>query len=414
MNKIQKEKITKQETPLNYEEEVKKCKTLEDVLGPNGLIKKMLKGVIERMLQEELNSYLGYEKYSAEGKKSGNSRNGNYPKKVRSSVGELGLEIPRDRNGDFNPQVIKKYQTDVSEFDQKIISMYARGMTTRDIQAHVYEIYGTEISPAMVSMITDKVMHLVYEWQNRPLAPIYVVTYFDAIHYKVRENGRVISKASYTCLGIDKDGQKDILGLWIGESEGAKFWLTVFNELKNRGVNDILIACVDGLKGMPEAIQIVFPKAQIQLCIIHMIRNSLKYIASKNKAEFIIDLKLVYQALTEKEAEYGRDQLVQKWLQKYPLAVKPWITHWHNITGYFQYPFELRRLIYTTNAVEALHRQFRKVTKNRAVFTNDDALIKMLFLATRDIQKKWTHQVHHWPSIITQLSIFFAERLMLN
>jgi transposase-like protein len=400
------------ERKINYEEEVKKCKTMEDVMGKNGLVKRLIKDMIENMLQAELEATLGYKKHEIKGRYSGNSRNGHYDKTVRSSIGEIDLEVPRDRNGEFEPHVVKKHKKDINEFDEKIISMYGKGMTTRDIQNHVKDMYGAEISPAMVSMITDKVETLVIEWQNRPLQAVYPIVYFDAIHYKVRDNGKVINKASYTCFGIDIEGRKDILGMWIGEHEGARHWLTVLNELKSRGAKDVLIACVDGLKGLPEALETVFPQVNVQLCVVHMIRNSLKYVGSKNQKAFLVDLKKVYQAASEPAAKMALDDLYEKWGEIYPLAVNPWINRWDQASHYFQYPPELRRMIYTTNAVEALHRQFRKVTKNRAVMPNDDALLKLLFLAGRDIQKKWTMPVSNWSLIITQLHIIFKERIM--
>ena len=358
-------------TKFNYEEELKKCKTLADVMGPDGIIKKMLKGVIENILQAELEQHVGHAKHAKKEGGFANSRNGYTEKTVRSSVGEVELVVPRDRNGSFEPQVVKKYQKDVGAFDEKIISMYAKGMTTRDIQEHVKDIYGAEISPTMVSMITDKVEGLIAEWQNRVLASVYAVVYFDAIHYKIRDNGKIVSKAAYTCLGIDADGRKDLLGLWIGENEGARFWATVFSEIKARGVSDILIACIDGLKGLPDALKAVFPQTEVQLCIVHMIRNSMKFVGSKNQKEFMLDLKAVYQAASLEAASNALDRLDAKWGKIYPLAVNPWINHWGNVSSYFKYPPELRRIIYTTNAVEALHRQFRKVTKNRSVLPND-------------------------------------------
>jgi transposase-like protein len=397
---------------FNYEEEAKKCRTIEDVMGPNGLMKKMLKGLIENMLQAELEAHLGYAKNAKKILGEENSRNGYSEKIVRSSAGNLELEIPRDRSGSFEPLVVKKHQKDVSNFDDKIISMYAKGMTTRDIQEHVKEVYGAEISPAMVSMITDKIEGLVTEWQNRVLATVYAVVYFDAIHYKVRENGKIACKAAYTCLGIDTNGRKDILGLWIGESEGARFWASVFSELRSRGVVDILIACVDGLKGLPDALRSIFPGTEVQLCIVHMIRNSLRFVGSKNQKEFLKDLKEVYQAASSEAATSALDGLVAKWRKLYPLAVNPWVNHWENVSNYFKYSPELRRMIYTTNAVEALHRQFRKVTKNRSVMPNDNALLKLLYLAARDIQKKWTMVPQNWSLVASQLHIHFGERFM--
>lgn len=399
------------ENKINFDLEVLKCKTAKDV---NELVKKMTKSTLEKILQAELDEHLGYSKHESTGKNSGNSRNGSSQKTVRSSMGEMELDIPRDRNGNFEPILIKKHQKDIGEFDQRIISMYAKGMTTRDIQEHVKDIYGAEISPAMVSMITDKVEGLILEWQSRILEPIYTVAYFDAIYYKVKENGKIVSKAAYTCLAIDLEGHKDILGIWIGESESAKFWLTIFNELKNRGIKDILIACMDGLKGLPEALKITFPETETQLCVVHMIRNSIKFVSSKNQKTFIKDLKLVYQAASESEATTALDALVEKWGRVYPLAVNPWVNHWDKISTYFKYPADLRRMIYTTNAVESLHRQFRKVTKNRAVMPNDNALLKLLFLASRDIQKKWTMPVQNWSTTISQLHVIFGDRIMVK
>lgn len=394
---------------IDIKKEAKKYKTMKDLMAPDGLIKQLMKAAIESMLEGEMSEHLGYEKHAAEGRNKGNSRNGKTTKKVRTTVGDVELAIPRDRDGDFEPQIVKKNQRDISDFDEQVIAMYARGMTTRDIQACVHELYGAEISPTLVSIITDKVMGIATEWQNRPLESLYVAVFFDAIHYKVRENGKVVCKASYTAMGITLDGKRDILGIWIGEHEGARFWLSVFTELKQRGVSDIFITCIDGLKGVPDAVRSVFPKTEVQLCIVHMIRNSIKHVASSRVKEFIEDLKFVYQALSEKEALVALSELKAKWMEKYPLAVKPWIEHWDNLAGFFKYPAELRKIIYTTNAIENLHRRFRKVTKNRAVFANDDALFKMLYLAARDVMKKCEF-VRDWPTIKNQIFYHFSER----
>ena len=288
---------------MHLDEELAKCETMEDLTGKNGLVQKLVGGMIEKLLEKEMEEHLGYEKHSVQGNHSGNSRNGKSKKTVHGCHGDLEIEVPRDRNGDFEPKLIKKRQTQINSFDEKIISMYARGMTTRDIQSHIKEIYGADISPTMISGITDKVIAVAQEWQARPLEKIYPIVFFDAIHYKVKEGSRVVTKAAYTCLGINVEGKKEILGVWVGESEGAKFWLQVFTELKNRGVCDIFIACMDGLKGLPEALQSVFPQAEVQLCIIHMIRNSLKYVPHKYSKEFVSDLKKIYQAPTEMRAE---------------------------------------------------------------------------------------------------------------
>jgi putative transposase len=396
------------------QEDLKKCKTMDDLLGKDGAIKKLIKNAVEQMLQFEMTEHLGYEKYAPEGRNTGNSRNGVSPKNLKSDFGKIEIEVPRDRNGEFDPTVVKKNQTDLGFLDEKIISMYARGMTVRDIQAHLQDIYGIEVSPTFISKVTEKILSLVEEWQARPLSEVYPIIFLDAIHYKVRDNGRVVSKAAYTCLGIDQNGMKDFLGLWIGESEGSNFWLSVLTELKNRGVRDILIACVDGLKGFPEAITTVFPGAEVQLCIIHQIRNSLRYIASKNQKEFMTDLKKVYTAPTEAKAEHELNGLADKWGQKYPLVINSWKRNWPNLSTYYKYPPEIRTIIYTTNAVENLHRQFRKVTKTRSAFPHDDALRKLVYLAYRDVSKKWTMPLRNWSTIISHLSLFFEGRLVLG
>lgn len=393
--------------------ELAKCKTTEDLMGKNGLVQRLVGDMLQQMLQKEMDEHLGYEKHSPQGYNSGNSRNGHTKKNVKSNYGPIDLEVPRDRAGEFEPVVVKKHQRTISSFDDKIISMYARGMTTRDIQAHMQELYGLDMSPAMISNITEKVMDIANEWQSRSLQSIYTIVYFDAIHYKVKEGSKVVSKAAYTCLAIDREGKKEILGLWIGEAEGAKFWLKVCTELKNRGVQDILIACIDGLKGLPDAIKAVFPEVNIQLCIIHMIRNSIKYIPTKYSKEFIKDLKAIYTAPTMDVGYQNLEQLQVKWEHHYPLAVKPWVVHWENVKTFFSFPETIRRITYTTNAVESLHRQFRKVTKNKGVFPTDESLMKMLFLAGRDVSKKWTMPNREWKTVISYLSIAFGERLEL-
>ena len=396
---------------MNLDEELAKCETMEDLTGKNGLVQKLVGGMIEKLLEKEMEEHLGYEKHSVQGNHSGNSRNGKSKKTVHGCHGDLEIEVPRDRNGDFEPKLIKKRQTQINSFDEKIISMYARGMTTRDIQSHIKEIYGADISPTMISGITDKVIAVAQEWQARPLEKIYPIVFFDAIHYKVKEGSRVVTKAAYTCLGINVEGKKEILGVWVGESEGAKFWLQVFTELKNRGVCDIFIACMDGLKGLPEALQSVFPQAEVQLCIIHMIRNSLKYVPHKYSKEFVSDLKKIYQAPTEMRAESQVLALEEKWGKRYAMATKPWLKNWENLKTFFKFPEEIKKLIYTTNAVESLHRQFRKVTKTKSVFPSDIALIKMLYLASRDVSKKWTIPVKGWKEAISYFGVAYEDRL---
>ena len=398
---------------MNYdlEKELDKCETMEDLTGQNGLIQKLIGGMVEKMLEKEMEGHLGYEKHSVKGNNTGNNRNGKNKKLIQSTHGPIEIEVPRDRKSEFEPKLIKKRERHISSFDDKIISMYARGMTTRDIQGHIKELYGADISPAMVSNITDKVLEVAAEWQSRPLSRIYPIIFFDAIHYKVREGSKVVTKAAYTCLGINIEGYKEILGAWIGESEGAKLWLQVFTELKNRGVEDILIACMDGLKGLPEALKSVFPGTEVQLCIIHMIRNSIKYVPSKHVKEFLKDLKEIYQAPTEAKGESSLLALDEKWGRKYALSVKPWMTHWENLKTFFQFPDEARRLVYTTNAVESLHRQFRKVTKNKSVFPTDEALLKMLYLASDGVQKKWTLPVRGWKEAISYFGIAYEDRI---
>ncbi|MGK9370178.1 IS256 family transposase [Melioribacter sp. Ez-97] len=391
--------------------DLSKAKTYDDLMGKNGAIKKLISKTLETMLQEELTEHLGYERYSPAGRNSGNNRNGKTYKTLRNDNGEIDIAVPRDRNGTFDPIIVKKYERTLGAIEDKIISMYAKGMTTRDIQSHLQELYGLDISASLISQITDKIIDLAKEWHNRPVESIYPIVFFDAIHYKVTSEGKVINKAAYTCLSLNMDGRKDLLGLWVSEAEGANFWLTVLTELKNRGLEKILIACVDGLKGFPEAINTVFPNTEIQQCIIHLIRNTLKYIASKDQKQFMQELRKVYSAPTEEAALIALDKLEESWGKKYSLAIKTWRNNWTHASTFFKYPDEIRKIIYTTNAVEAVHRQFRKVTKTRSIFPNDDALKKMLFLAYRDLSKKWTVQIQNWAVVISHLSVIFEDQL---
>lgn len=396
-----------------FKKDLANAKTYNDLMGKDGAIKKLMKASLESMLDAEMTEHLGYPKHSPTGKNTGNSRNGKYPKTVMADNGPIPIEVPRDRNSEFEPQVIKKGESRLGEFEEKIISMYAKGMTTRDIQAHIEDIYGANISPTLVSNITDKIQGLATEWQNRPLEPVYPIVFFDAIHYKVRDEStkKTASKAAYTCLGINLEGRKDLLGLWIGEAEGATFWLSVMTELKNRGVKEVLIAAVDGLKGFPDTINTVFPNTEVQLCIIHQIRNSMKYVASKDQKAFSHSLKTVYSAPTEEAALLALGQVEETWGKKYLLAMKSWRANWDNLAVFFKYPEEIRTMIYTTNAVEALHRQFRKVTKSKSIFPNDEALKKMLYLAYRDIAKKWTMPIRNWSVVLGYFSVIFEEQL---
>lgn len=389
---------------------LKDVKTLSDLTGPGGPVQELLKQAVERILKGEQDAHLGYEPYKKKVKTQTNSRNGYSKKTVKTSTGPMELNIPRDREGSFEPKFIEKHQTFDPELERKITGMYARGMSTRDIQSQLEEFYGTEISPALISKVTDKVLDGVKEWQARPLDDIYPVVFLDAIHYKIRQDAKVISKAAYTCLGINLDGKTDVLGIWLSESEGAHFWLSVLSDLKARGVKDILIACVDGLKGFPESINSIFPKSQVQLCIVHQIRNSLRYLASKYHKEFLSDLKQVYRAPSLEVAEGELQRLDVKWGNRCPLAVAGWKENWTNLSTFFGFPMEVRKMIYTTNTVEAIHRQFRKVTKTKGSFPTDDALKKMLYLATIDLKAAFKTK-QGWAQILGQLKLVFEDRI---
>lgn len=396
---------------LDYQAEVRKCKTMEDVVGKNGLMQKLFKDIIQQLLEAEMEEHLGRERHERSNEANPNYRNGYSSKTIESSFGEVGLDIPRDRKAQFEPKVVKKYETVCNELDKKIIGLYACGMSVRDIQSEMEELYGIDVSPAMISKITDKVVEAAAEWQSRELNEIYPIVYMDAMHFKVRDDNKIVSKAAYICMALDMKGKKDILGIWIGESEGAKFWLSVCNDLKNRGVDDILIACMDGLKGLPEAIKTVYPDVSIQTCIVHQIRNSLKYIASKDQREFMKDLKSVYRAFNEETALKNLDILKEKWYSKYSVVIDSWYNNWSNLNTYFEYPHEIRRIIYTTNALEGFNRQLRKYTKVRTVFPTDESLRKSLYLSTMKIMEKWTSPNQNWASTLGQLTIMFGERI---
>ena len=393
------------------EELLKDYKNPEDLLGKDGLLKELTKRLLEKAMESELTHHLGYEKHSPAGKKSGNSRNGKSAKTLKGDFGEMPIEVPRDRNGDFNPQIIPKHQTRFSGFDDKIISMYARGMTTRDIQDHLREIYGVEVSPDLISNVTDAVINDVKEWQSRPLDEIYPILYLDATIVKVRSEGRVINKSAYLAIGINLEGIKDVLGIWIEQTEGAKFWLKIMTEIKNRGVKDIFIACVDGLKGFPEAIEATFPQTEVQLCVVHMIRNSLRYVSWKDRKALASDLKTVYHASSEDEARENLGAFARKWDGRYPTISKSWQSNWQRVIPYFSYPEEIRRIIYTTNAIESLNNTLKKTIKNRASFPNDEAAVKLLYLSLRNIQKKWTMPARHWGKALNQFAILYSDRM---
>ena len=395
---------------FDYNAEVKKCKTIDDVMGKNGLIQKLVKDVLENILEGEMEEHLGREKYERDNcnsEKPKNYRNGYSPKNLRSSFGDVDLDVPRDRNSEFEPQIIKKYETVCTELDKKIISLYAKGMSTSDIQAEIEDLYGITISPSMVSKITDKVLVTAAEWQSRPLDAIYPIVYLDAMYFKVRS----VNTAVYICLGYTMQGYKDILGIWVDEAEGAKFWLSICNDLKNRGVKEILIACMDGLKGLPQAIKTVFPSVNIQTCIVHQIRNSIKYVASKDQRAFMKDLKEVYKAPTEEMALAQLDRLKETWGNKYGIVIDSWYNNWSNLSTYFEFSAGIRKIIYTTNVLEGFNRQVRKFTKVRVIFPTDESLNKCIYLATMEIMEKWTQPIHQWGNILAELSIAFSDQL---
>lgn len=404
----------KNDINFDYNSEIKKCKTIDDVLGKNGLVQRLVKDVLENILEAEMDEHLGRDKYQRQSNiepGERNYRNGYSQKNLRSSFGDIDLDIPRDRKSEFEPQIVKKYETVCNELDKKIISLYAKGMTTSDIQAEIEDLYGITISPSMVSKITDKVIATATEWQNRMLDKIYPIVYLDAMYFKVRSNGKIVNKAVYICLGYTMEGYKDILGLWVDEAEGAKFWLGICNDLKNRGVKEILIACMDGLKGLPQAIQTVFPSANIQTCIVHQIRNSIKYIASKDKKSFMKDLKEVYKAPTEELALAQLDKLKETWGNSYGMVIDSWYNNWNNLSTFFDFSPRIRKMIYTTNALEGFNRQVRKYTKSRTIFPTDESLNKCVYLATMEIMEKWTQPVPNWGATLAELTLFFTEEL---
>lgn len=386
--------------------DVKNFEDLKDVF------KLMVGEMLENGLEGELDDELGYTKYDYRNKDGENSRNGYSKKTLKTSFGETEIKVPRDRDGEFEPQLVKKNQTTLTgDIEEKILSMYAKGMTTSDIETHIQDIYGLECSDSTISRITDKILPVVREWQSRPLEEVYAVVFMDAIHFHVRSEGQIVKKAVYIAIGINMDGLKEVLGMWVGENESAKFWLSVMNGLKNRGLQDILIACVDGLTGFPAAIEAVYPKTEIQQCIIHQIRNTTRFVSYKDIKALMADLKKVYAAIDEQTALSELENFDEKWGTKYPKIAISWRDNWANLSTYFKYPQEVRTLIYTTNAIEGFNRQLRKVTKNKGVFPTDDSLLKMLYLAMTDITKKWTGKRREWGQIHSQLEIFSADRL---
>ena len=382
----------------------------EDLIGENGLLKQLTKLLVEKALDAEMAQHLGHAKHDPVANPAGNTRNGKSRKTLKGEFGELPIEIPRDRHGTFEPQLIPKHQTRWTGFDDKVISLYARGMTVREIQSHLEEMYGTEISPSLISSITDAVADEVKAWQARPLDPVYPIVYLDCIHVKVRE-GAVRVKAVYLAIGVTMAGEKEVLGMWLAQTEGAKFWLQVVTELRNRGVQDIFIACVDGLKGFPEAIEAVFPKAAVQLCIVHMVRHSLNYVSWKRRPEVAADLKRIYQSATADEAEQRLGEFEAKWDAEYLPIGQSWRRNWARLIPFFDYPPEIRKVIYTTNAIESVNMSLRKLTKNRGSFPSDEALLKLFYLALRNISQKWTMPIRDWKAALTRFTIQFEERL---
>ena len=397
------------------QQELGTAQSIDDFFGKNGIFARLFSKTIETMLEAELTEYLGYERYEVKGHNSGNSRNGKRPKQLRTSAGDTEVQIPRDRNSEFSSKLLEKHRTSTHELEEKILAMYGKGMSTRDIRNMLEETYGVEISADTISAITDKIWPLVEAWQNRPLAAIYPIIYLDALHLKLRRQSKVENVAVYIVLGVDLQGHRDVLGHWLGDGaaprrQPANFWLSVISDLQARGVEDIFIACIDGLTGFKEAIHAIFPATEIQRCVIHQIRHSLQYVAWKDRKAFVADLKQVYQASTREEAESHLLQLGETWGKKYAIAVKSWENNWEDLTTFFAYPAEIRRLIYTTNAIEGYNRGVRKVIKTKSSFPTPDAARKLLFLANQNITRKWTMPIQNWANILNQLAIRFVGR----
>jgi putative transposase len=394
------------------DELIKDYKNPEDLLGEQGLLKQLTKALLERAMEAELTHELGFEKHDRQSiKESSNRRNGTSSKTVKSKHGEINLEIPRDRESEFEPRIVKKHQRRFDGFDDLILSLYSRGLSTREIQSHIEEIYGVEVSPDLVSSVTENVTELVREWQTRPLDAVYPIVYLDALRVKIRIDGSVQNRCIYLAIGVNIEGRKETLGLWTAENEGAKFWLSVLTELSNRGVADIFIACVDGLKGFTEAIESVFPETITQVCIVHQIRNSLTYISYKDRKAVAADLKPIYTAVTEDEALYSLELFAEKWDARYPIVAKSWRANWSKITPMFRFPQEIRRAVYTTNVIESLNYSLRKITKTRAAFPNEEAALKLLWLGLRNIEKKWTMPIQNWSLAMNQMAIIFGGRM---
>jgi len=391
--------------PFDFDKALSELQAGKDLTGKDGVLMPLIKQLTEAALTAELEHHLAQED-------TPNRKNGSGSKIVKTGSGSFALNAPRDRDGTFEPQLIKKHQTQLTpEIDRKIISLFSHGMSYRDIQYHIQDLYGIDVSTGALSVITDQLLPALKEWQQRPLERIYPIMWMDAVHYKIKQDGRYIGKAIYTLLGLTLEGKKELLGLYLSENEGANYWLTVLTDIQNRGVEDILIACVDGLTGFPEAITSLYPQTEIQLCIIHQIRNSLKYVASKNQKAFMADLKPVYRASSKENAEIALDQLEEKWGDTYPIVIKSWRKKWHHLSAYFKYPEPIRKIMYTTNAVEAVHRQFRKLTKTKGAFPNENSLLKLLYAGMLNATEKWTMPIQNWSQALSQLDIYFEGRL---
>lgn len=402
-------KKSKQDTLID--ELLEEVSDPKDILGKNGLLKQLTKRLVERTLEAELTDHLGYEPHEHKGHGTGNNRNGKGNKTVQSETGAIDIDVPRDRNATFEPQLIKKRQRRLEGFDDKVLALYSRGLSTRDIQGQIEELYGVEVSPTLISNVTNAVMDDVRAWQTRPLSCVYPILYFDALFVKSRQEGPVKNKAVYLALGINLEGEKELLGLWIAETEGSKFWLSVFNEIKNRGVQDCFIACVDGLKGLPEAIETVFADTQVQLCIVHKLRNCFKFVPWKDRKAVAKDLRAVYGAGTLKEAEHALDKFSDLWDAKYPAISPSWRSDWDRLTVFFDYSADIRKVIYTTNAIESLNYSLRRMLKNRGAFPNDDSITKILYLAINRVSKKWTMPIRNWKAALNQFVILFGDRV---
>jgi len=396
------------DTEFDFNDAVQDIMNGKSISGKDGVLAPLVKQLVEAALEAELESHIAQDVFAG----NKNRKNGSSSKTIKTESGTFILDTPRDRAGSFDPQLVKKNQTHLTnDIEEKVLSMYSLGLSYADISKHIEDMYKIELSKGTISNITDKIITKVKEWQDRPLEPIYTFIWLDAIHYKIKDGGKYDTKAVYTVLGMDKDGKKDVLGLYIGESEGANFWLGVLTKLQNRGVKDILIASVDGLNGFPEAIKSIFPKTEVQLCVVHQIRNSLKYVASKDQKEFMKDLKLVYQATSKEIAEDELLKLDEKWGKKYPIVLNSWNNKWENLSHYFKYPYPIRKIMYTTNIIESVHRQFRKLTKTKGAFPSKDSLLKLLYMGIQNAKEKWTQPVHNWSQTISQLAIFFEGRL---